>query len=405
MIDFKPHLLLSSPAVAGEVPSTCEAEGVRVAATNILRHRLTPSPALAGEERLAMQLRTFIADDMRAALAKMRDEMGPDAIIVSSQRAKEGGVLVRAALDEADTDLEAAANAAAPEAQDEAAVADFETGYRDNLIRRLRATGASPKQSGRSFNRAELIALLRGHRAPEALSHALAETAEKTALSDMTLALASALDKKMRIEPLEFAGALLLIGPHGAGKTATAAKIAAHARMAGRDVKLIAADAAGAGAVARLEAFANHLGARFLIADGAETVANAVLECGLEKSFAIVDTAGFDPRNAKSRTAFSALAQIPDLEAVSVVSACGDSEETAEIASALSLLGTRRLIVTGLDLAHRLGALLAASTQGLNLAHVTRSPYVAGGLETLTPLSLARALIESAGDADRGGAQ
>jgi len=36
---------------------------------------------------------------------------------------------------------------------------------------------------------------------------------------------------------------------------------------------------------------------------------------------------------------------------------------------------------------------------------VTRSPYVAGGLETLTPLSLARALIESAGDADRGGAQ
>ena len=352
-----------------------------------------------------MQLRTFIADDMRAALAKMRDEMGPDAIIVSSQRAKEGGVLVRAALDEADIDLEAAA-AAAPSLEDDG-IADFETGYRDNLIRRLRATGASPKQSGRSFNRAELIALLRGHRAPEALSHALAETAEKTALSDMTLALASALDKKMRCEPLDLATvpALLLIGPHGAGKTATAAKIAAHARMAGREVKLIAADAAGAGAVARLQAFANHLDARFLIADGAETVADAVLECGLEKSFAIVDTAGFDPRNAKARTAFSALAQIEDLEAIGIVSACGDSEETTEIAAALALLGARRLIVTGLDLARRLGALLAASTQNLNLAHVTRSPYVAGGLETLTPLSLARALIETGGNADRGGAQ
>jgi flagellar biosynthesis protein FlhF len=353
-----------------------------------------------------MQLRTFIADDMRAALAKMRDEMGPDAIIVSSQRAKEGGVLVRAALDEADADLEAAANAATPEIEDDG-IADFETGYRDNLIRRLRQSGAGAKYSARSFNRAELIALLRSHRAPDVVSHALAEAAEKTNLSDMTLALASALDGRMRAEPLEFASlpALLLIGPHGAGKTATAAKIAAHARMAGRDVKLIAADAAGAGAVARLEAFANHLDARFLIADGAETVANAVLECGLEKSFAIVDTAGFDPRNAKARTAFSALAQIEDLEAIGIVSACGDSEETAEIAAALSLLGARRLIVTALDLTHRLGALLAASTQDLNLAHVTRSPYVAGGLETLTPLSLARALIETGGNPDRGGAQ
>jgi flagellar biosynthesis protein FlhF len=352
-----------------------------------------------------MQLRTFIADDMRAALAKMRDEMGPDAIIVSSQRAKEGGVLVRAALDEADTDLEAAVTAAVADEDD--GVADFETGYRDNLIRRLRQKGAGPGQSARHFNRAELVALLRSHRAPDSVSHALAESAEKTNLSDMTLALASALDKKMRCEPLDLANvpALLLIGPHGAGKTATAAKIAAHARMAGRDVKLIAADAAGAGAVARLEAFATHLGARFLIADGAETVANAVLECGLEKSFAIVDTAGFDPRNAKARTAFAALAQIEDLEAIGIVSACGDSEETAEIAAALALLGARRTIVTGLDLARRLGALLAAATQDLNLAHVTRSPYAAGGLETLTPLSLARALIETGGNADRGGAQ
>jgi flagellar biosynthesis protein FlhF len=354
-----------------------------------------------------MQLRTFIAGDMRSALAQMREEMGPDAIIVSSQRAKEGGVLVRAALDEAEADLEAAVDATAPPQREDAAVADFETGYRDNLIRRLRTAGAAPAQSSRHFNRAELIAILRSHRAPGTACHALAETAEKTGLSDMTLALASALDKKMRCEPLDLATApaLLLIGPHGAGKTATAAKIAAHARMAGREVKLIAADAAGAGAVARLEAFANHLGVRFLVADGAETVANAVLECGLEKSFAIVDTAGFDPRNGRARTAFAALAQIADLEAIGIVSACGDSEETADIAAALTLLGARRLVVTGLDLARRLGALLAASTQDLNLAHVTRSPYVAGGLETLTPLSLARALIESGGDADRGSAQ
>src|ERR1700679_2086602 len=353
-----------------------------------------------------MQLRTFIGDDMHSALAQMRDEMGPDAIIVSSQRAKQGGVLVRAALDEADTDLETAVSAAAPEPTQPTTV-NFSTGYRDNLIRRLRETGAGAVPHTKNFNRAELIALLRGHRAPDALAHALAEIAEKTGLSDMTLALASALDKKMRSEPLDlaFTPALLLIGPHGAGKTATAAKIAAHAKLAGRDVKLIAADAAGAGAIARLETFAAHVGVRFLVADNADIAARAVIECSLEKSFPIVDTAGFDPRNARARNAFAALAQIPDLEAVGIVSACGDSEETAEIAAALSLLGARRAIITGLDLTRRCGALLAAAAQDLHLAHVTRSPYVAGGLDTLTPLSLSRLLIETAGHGDRGSAQ
>ncbi len=69
------------------------------------------------------------------------------------------------------------------------------------------------------------------------------------------------------------------------------------------------------------------------------------------------------------------------------------------------MLGARRLIVTGLDIARRAGALLAAASQDLNLAYVTRSPFVAGGLETLTPLSLARLIVETSGHADRGSAQ
>jgi flagellar biosynthesis protein FlhF len=349
-----------------------------------------------------MQLRTFVADDMQGALAQMRREMGPEAIIVSSQKAKEGGVLVRAALDAPETDLETAVEAEPKEA----VIADFETGYRDNLLRRLRQTG-EPQQAARKFSRAELIAILRSQRAPDLLSHTLAEAAEKTNLSDMTLALASALDMKMCAEPLDLAAtpALLLVGPQGAGKTATAAKLAAHARLVGRDVVLIAADAAGAGAIARLETFAGHVGAQFLVCETAEATAAAVAECAQKNVLAIVDTAGFDPRNGKARAAFTALAQIPSVEALGIVSATGDSEETAEIVSALSLLGARRVIVTGSDVTRRQGALLAAATQELNLAHITRSPFVAGGLETLTPLSLARLIVETGGQADRGSTQ
>ncbi|MGH6871816.1 MAG: hypothetical protein ACREHE_09935 [Rhizomicrobium sp.] len=350
-----------------------------------------------------MQLRTFLADDMHQALSQMRREMGPNAIIVSSQRAREGGVLVRAALDEPETDLETAVAAQQPEA----VIADFETGYRDNLMRRLRDSAPNAAHHVRTFSRAELIAMLREQRAPDSLGHALAEAAEKTNLTDMTLALASALDKRMVAEAIELTttSALLLVGPHGAGKTATAAKLAAHAILSGRGATLIATDPAGAGAIARLETFANHVGAQFIVAETAEATAEAVAKCNAADALAIVDTAGFDPRNAKARAAFAALAQIPDVEAIGVVSACGDSEETSEIVSALGLLGARRIVITCLDTARRNGALLAAAAEDLSLAFVTRSPYVAGGLDTLTPLSLARLIVETGGMASRGSTQ
>jgi flagellar biosynthesis protein FlhF len=108
----------------------------------------------------------------------------------------------------------------------------------------------------------------------------------------------------------------------------------------------------------------------------------------------VIDTAGFDPRDGKARSAFAALGQIVHVETIGVVSALNDAEEICEIAAALGVLGASRLIVTGLDLARRAGALLAAAAQGIGLAHVTRSPFVASGLDSATSLSLARLLLD-----------
>jgi flagellar biosynthesis protein FlhF len=351
-----------------------------------------------------MRLRTFLAKDMREALARVREEMGPEAVIVASERGRGGGIVVRAALDHPEPALAAAANESAGSA--ETGPSGFEASYREGLIRRLRAPGNTAKRSSRNFDRAELLALLNGHRAPDALVHELAEAAEKSALSDMTLALASALDRRMRAQPLDLPAsrALLLCGPPGVGKTATAAKIAAHARLAGRTVHLIASDATGAGAAARLETFAGHLGAEFFVADNAAQIETCVAESCQQGALAIVDSAGFDPRHAKSRAAFTAFSGIENLQTLAVLSATGDAEEATEISRALVALGATRMIVTGLDLARRAGALLAAAVQAAPLAYVCRSPFVAGGLETLTPLSLARLLIETE-RADRGSAQ
>jgi flagellar biosynthesis protein FlhF len=343
-----------------------------------------------------MQLRTFLADDMRAALRDVRSAMGPDAVIVASQRAKGGGVIVRAALDEPDTGPESEPASAVP--QESTGSADFELVFHNTLIRRLRDKNAQIP-GRRPFDRAELLCAFARHRLPDALAHELAEAAANSGLSDMTLAVAAAIGARMRSTPVDLgtAKAILLMGSNGAGKTAVAAKLAAHAKLADREVLLIAGDVSGAGAVARLKDFADHLGVGILTAESACALANAVAAATEQGTLAIVDTAGFDPRNPKAAAAFAALSGIESVEAVGVVSALCDSEEMTEITLALAAAGASRLIVTAVDLARRMGALAAAAASDIGTSYVTRSPFVAGGLETLTPLALARLLMEEGG--------
>ncbi|HSZ11869.1 MAG TPA: hypothetical protein VK759_06830 [Rhizomicrobium sp.] len=356
-----------------------------------------------------MKLKTFIAKNMQEALASVRAELGPEAIIVSRQRTKNGGMMVRAAIEEPEAEANAEETAealAAPQTQEPQPL-NFEDAHRASIARRLRGEVTEKKNVSRNFNRAELLAILHGHRAPETLSHVVAQAAEKCGLPDMTLALAAAFDTRMKSAPLDFTKlkGVLLAGVNGAGKTAVAAKIAAHARLVSRDVTLIAADAEGAGAVARLETFADHLSAKIVVADTAEALAKAFGEALSKNHVAIADTAGFDPRNPKARTAFAALATIDGLETIGVAAATSDAEDTGETVAALRAAGATRLIVTCLDMTRRFGALASAVAQGIPLAHITRSPFIAGGLETLTPLSLSRLLIEARANPDRTGTQ
>ena len=338
-----------------------------------------------------MQLRTFLAKDMRQALTDVRNSMGPEAVIVASQSAKGGGVMVRAALEEAEPPLDLV-DEAPPESDDVDAL------FHDSMIRRLREK-KSALPGRRSFDRAEMLAAFSKSRLPECLAYNLAEAAAKAGVSDMTLALAAAIDQRMSASPIDFVRtkAILLVGPNGAGKTAIAAKIGAHARLAGRKVRLVAHDVTGAGAVARLKDFADHLDAEIVTAESAYVLAGVVADAVRDEALAIIDTAGFDPRQPKAAAAFGALAKISEVEIVGVISALTDSEEAGEIAAALAKLGASRLVITAADMSRRMGALAAAAmTPGLAVGFVTRSPFVAGDLETLTPLALARLLIEEA---------
>jgi flagellar biosynthesis protein FlhF len=297
-------------------------------------------------------------------------------------------VLVRAAVEEHPS--------AAPERAEQASIisfASFEARYRGRLMAKLRGEPNFEATVAPSvpFNRDALLDILRAHRVPERLAVEISDNAARSAIDDMALALAFALDRRMRTDPVdaELGGSMMLVGSFGAGKTGVAARLAAAAKLAGREVWLVATDVEGAGQLARLETLAAHLNVPVLPAPTIEVFAQLASKADEQGALVIADSAGFDPRGPVAL-------DVPgseDMEKIAVVSAACDSEEAVEIAAFLKGHGVARVIVTGLDIARRKGALVAFATSGLVLAQVTSSPYLADGLEPLSPLGLARKLL------------
>jgi hypothetical protein len=190
--------------------------------------------------------------------------------------------------------------------------------------------------------RTSLMPALKRHRLPEHLSEAFIHEASALPTDNIDHALAEVLAMRMRPMPLELhdGARFFLIGPSGAGVSSVAEKLRHQACSAGKTI--------------------------------------------------LVESQSFHPRNMRARTAFSCVNLRPDVETIGVVSALSDAEDIGDIISAFHL---DRVIVTGLDMARRFGALTAAVTQGARLAHVTRSPAFDAPLETLSADELADLLL------------
>jgi flagellar biosynthesis protein FlhF len=211
-----------------------------------------------------------------------------------------------------------------------------------------------------------LTSALKRHRLPELLIETLVHETENWPHLSLEEALAAALNKRMRLKPIDLDSArgLVLLGPCGAGKSAVAAKIAHMALLAGRKVELAHA------------------------ADGLARFRTASLS---GNALMIMEAQGFNPANRRALSAFAAVGEAEGVESIGVISAASDAEDVWEIVSALRL---PRIIVTGLDRTSRLGATVAAITAAPGLAHVTYGSRPDDPLELLPPDLLAKMLLD-----------
>ncbi len=345
-----------------------------------------------------MRLMTYTAPSAAEAMQLVRDSLGDEAIIVSTQRDAGGGAMrVTAALEEV-------------------AGESGESGESGNAG--FTATpGISPV--GDSIRR-----ILTRHGTPDRLAGILAQAAEKAAEKAAnerrpaapSTALARALETVFTfnpIDPLKSADKgdkddkddnerpLILVGPPGCGKTIAAAKLAACRVLAdgGRadGVAVFTTDVRRAGGGGQLAALIRILGVELVDAETPDRLA-AVLKSRLKSRrsgrFTVIDTPAVNPFDGDDMACLSRLITAAAAEPVLVLAAGGDALETADMANTFAELGVRRLIVSRLDVSRRLGGTLAAAHAGrFSFAGVGISPRASDAINPLEAPALARLIL------------
>ncbi len=315
-----------------------------------------------------MRLKSFTAKTLPEAMRLIRDSLGADAVILSTQPAETGpGVRVTAALE--DSPL-------------------------DELY-----IGSEPASY---FDLDTIAETLSFHRVPAGLFDRLIGSAAELSTQDSVMALAGAMDSEFTFAALPApltSHPTMLVGPPGAGKTATAAKLCARARLAGRGCAIVTMDTAKSGGLAQAETFAKALEATLLQADRPEALPDAVLACG-DDHFIVIDTAGANPFLDDDMERLKEAASASRAQLVLVLPAGGDAAESAETAAAFKTVGATAMIATRLDTARRFGGLLSAAVAGsLDLLAVSASPHIGDPLHPVNPVALARIFLadETAG--------
>jgi flagellar biosynthesis protein FlhF len=314
-----------------------------------------------------MRLKTFTASTMSAAMALVREQLGDDAIIVSTQRGEHGrGVRVTAALDGAVPDY-------APGTPEGDAV---EGDALDLLTERLDRHGATSELTDR-----------------------LVRAAGQLISGDPVMVLAGAVDATFGFAPLpedRTKRPLMLVGSPGVGKTLTVAKLATRAVMARKTPIVITTDIVRAGAIEQLAAFTRLLKIELKTCATPKELAAAIMaakDCPV-----FIDSPGTNPFNAAEMDELATFLRVGNIEPILVLAAGGDPAEAIEIADAFKAVGATRLLATKLDMTRRLGSILvAADGARLKLCDVSATAQVAEGLSPINPVSLARLLLPDLG--------
>jgi len=326
-----------------------------------------------------MRLKSYTAKTMTEAMKMVREDLGEDAIIIATREENAGKTVRVTAAVERDR---AAPGTAEPD--------DFAD---DNWLYADDDDEATVVE--------EITETMLRHGVPEDVLDQVVSCVSVMGLEEPRIALLAALENLFSFKPLPTGAMvrpLMLVGMPGAGKTLAVAKLAARASLQGLNVQVITTDSQRAGGFEQLSAFT-----RLMDIDLKKAGSTAEFLARLEETKGadqvLIDTAGVNPFDMDQVKTLARLIGSADVTPVLVHPAGGDADETGDIAKVFATIGAHALLATRVDVARRLGGLLAAAQQGgLSFAEVSDTARVADGLSPLTPSRLTQFLLPRAED-------
>ncbi len=305
-----------------------------------------------------MRLRTFNAPGMKEAMARVKAELGADAVILNIEQVGQA-VRITAALD------------------------------RDAILAQPPASAKDPLDA--------IAQALDFHQVAASLAERLTHQAAQVLLENPHQALAAALRLRFPTQPLierQPRRPIMLVGLPGAGKTATLAKLLARAKLRHWESVAITCDVVKAGAVEQLGTYAKALQISAFRAGNPATLRRAVSQAS-DNALVIIDTVGCNPLEASDLAHLTELASSVKAEMVLVMAAGGCPVESAELGQLFAEAGASRLIPTRIDAARRYGGILGAAEAGrLAFAEFGISPEIGTGLDIVGADRLAEWLLQ-----------
>ncbi|MNM58792.1 Flagellar biosynthesis protein FlhF [compost metagenome] len=164
------------------------------------------------------------------------------------------------------------------------------------------------------------------------------------------------------IDPIETGGVIALVGPTGAGKTTTIAKLASRFAdaHAARDVALVTTDTQRIGAREQLYGFGRQLGIAVHEANSSTNL-NQLLERLTDYKLVLIDTAGLGQRDRALTAQLQWLRAAGQIRTLLVLPANTSFQDMDEVVRRFSAANPQGLVLTKLDETGRFGSALSVA--------------------------------------------